>query len=360
MSILSERGIKVDGFIVTDERVNKKVEAGLNVIGIENFSFDKDNMPLVIIAVKPPWNEEIFQTLKDKGITGYLDAIPELPMLNDKPNLFEITTCIGCKVACQYCPQSVLIKRYEGEHMMSFETFKTAIDKIPTEYRVAFSGFSEPFLNPEATNMILYAADRGHKILLATTLVGLKQEQFERIKNVPFERVTLHIPDVEGRANIPITDEYVSLLKRVVAWKKNGNGKEMQSVIRKANCQGTPHPRVAEIMKGKVLLFSELADRAGNLEVDDNLYSVEKRLKGSIYCSYSKSLNNMVMLPNGSVYLCCMDFGLQHRLGNIIKQDFEELRNSDELESVRRAMKKDNGDNILCRYCTEARLSSEK
>lgn len=36
----------------------------------------------------------------------------------------EITTYIGCPVRCSYCPQEVLLKKYKGEMVMSFETFK--------------------------------------------------------------------------------------------------------------------------------------------------------------------------------------------------------------------------------------------
>jgi DNA repair photolyase len=49
--------------------------------------------------------------------------------------LMEITTVIGCKNMCSYCPQRTLINSYNGERIMTFDTFKQCIDKIPVEVK---------------------------------------------------------------------------------------------------------------------------------------------------------------------------------------------------------------------------------
>ena len=62
---------------------------------------------------------------------------------------------------------------------LSLETFKACIDKIPTHIRVDFSGMAEPWLNKNCSNMVLYAAQRGHKLVVYTTLVGMTVDDFE-------------------------------------------------------------------------------------------------------------------------------------------------------------------------------------
>ena len=77
----------------------------------------------------------------------------------------EITTKIGCDINCKYCPQKLLISRYFSENIdrpvfMSFETFKTCIDKVPTDVKITFAGMSEPWLNQEFTKMFSYASEK--------------------------------------------------------------------------------------------------------------------------------------------------------------------------------------------------------
>jgi hypothetical protein len=57
-----------------------------------------------------------------------------------------------------------------------------------------------------------------------------------------------------------------------------------------------------------------------------------------------------VLLPNGDVTLCCMDYGLQHLLGNLVSGDYDALLRSDEFLRVRKGLK-DESEEILCRYC---------
>ena len=65
----------------------------------------------------------------------------------------EITTVIGCRVQCTFCPQTLLMNKYEekaninkitwGEPViMGFDTFRTCIDKLPKDTEIDFSGFA--------------------------------------------------------------------------------------------------------------------------------------------------------------------------------------------------------------------------
>jgi len=61
--------------------------------------------------------------------------------------IIAVSSVIGCKNFCNYCPQNKVIKAYSKRskiNVMSFETFKTCIDKLPKETIINFAGFSEP------------------------------------------------------------------------------------------------------------------------------------------------------------------------------------------------------------------------
>jgi hypothetical protein len=129
----------------------------------------------------------------------------------------EITTRIGCSVNCtKYCPQEVLVSKYTGSRVMTLEQFKILTGSVPANVMISFAGFCEPFLNTDTTDMILHAHGNGHKVQLFTTLVGFTERDLERLKDVPFDSVILHLPDAKGYAHIPITKEYKALLPRVL------------------------------------------------------------------------------------------------------------------------------------------------
>lgn len=126
----------------------------------------------------------------------------------------EITTHIGCPINCLDCPQQLLQSRYTGIRMMDFDQYKAAIDKVPQDVRIDFSGMCEPFTNPHCADMILYAADKGHPLALYTTLQGATQQDLEKLYNIKYEVVTIHLPDCNGRSHFKITDEYLQLLSQ--------------------------------------------------------------------------------------------------------------------------------------------------
>ena len=62
----------------------------------------------------------------------------------------EITTMIGCRVACVYCPQDKISHRYQGvDRMMNLDDFKAYIDKVPNASWCIYR-FRRAVLNPGA------------------------------------------------------------------------------------------------------------------------------------------------------------------------------------------------------------------
>ena len=123
----------------------------------------------------------------------------------------EITTKIGCSINCTYCPQGLLVKRYaeldpHGDRELSLDNFKKCLDKLPESTRIDFSGMSEPWLNSNCADMVLYAHSKGFRMTMYTTLVGMTKEDFERVSHISFELFVLHIPDKGENTKINIDD----------------------------------------------------------------------------------------------------------------------------------------------------------
>lgn len=273
------------------------------------------------------------------------------------PKMMEITTKIGCSLNCRFCPQDLLVKSYcsidnrkntsEVIKMMSFNMFKKCIDKIPASIDVHFSGMSEPWQNPECTKMILYAYNKGHSIHVYTTLQGMSRDDYLKIRDLELKSFVLHIPDSEYNSKFKITDSYLNLLRDVIKDTIDGRFK-----INYYSCHGSVHEAIKElIIFSKIHVNNQMFDRAGNLHEEGITHSVEK--KGKIICKWcgGNALDKNVLLPNGIVLLCCMDYGMTFPLGNLLKQNFDEISEGKIKQYYRMLLESESTGKILCRYC---------
>lgn len=247
----------------------------------------------------------------------------------------EITTHIGCPMNCVDCPQGLLKSKYHGKRTMDFEDYKKAIDKVPADVRIDFSGMCEPFANKRCADMILYAA-ANHPIALYTTLQGATEEDYEKLKGINYEVVTIHLPDKDGRSTFKITDEYLELLSK---WGCHNY-----------SCHGNIDDRVLPYIHKGVNLITFMHDRAGNVEGRPHIWIADE-LK--LYCITSgRAMNHNVLLPDGTVIMCCMDYGMTGVFGNLFNESYEEVLNSK--EAVKMRSKLDGGE-CICRKCSNAR-----
>lgn len=58
-----------------------------------------------------------------------------------------------------------------------------------------------------------------------------------------------------------------------------------------------------------------------------------------------------VLLPSGEVVLCCNDYGLKYKLGNLLIDSYKNLFKSENYKKV--IKKQTSGEDVICRYCIE-------
>ncbi len=350
LETLSDCHISITAIVVSDKSENPDKIMGIDVVGLEEIDVGDTN--IFILGVSRKFEHQVVKTLLDKGHTH----IAKLANTKWKKNIgmpkLEITVKMGCNVQCKYCPQSDLLRAYfeqdkDRENILSLDNFKKAINNMPDNTIITFSGFAEPFLNSDAIEMIEYAHKKGHFIELYTTLINISEEEFDRIKDIPFRKVVLHTPDKMNYAIIPITDTYKKVMDKALSHKKP-NG---EPFIDSANCQSEPSEDFLKIANGRIKVESTLIDRAGLLEGEDLLRSEHK--KGKLVCKRSYFQNHWVLLPDGTVVLCCMDFGLKHMLGNLFQKNYGQICEDVAYTNVRSMMSScfDERD-ILCCECT--------
>lgn len=356
--ILQENYIPVCGFVVTnDSQCNKKLFA-VQVLHLEEIDLSRCG---IVISANRRNSIEILEVLKNKHCDDdrivcayeYLEHRKLDTGYYEMPTI-EITTVIGCKVNCKYCPQKLLLKNYFQDNLhrdsiMTIDTFMECLSNLPEKCNIQFCGMSEPFLNPSCSDMIKRAFEAGKNIELYTTLVGITQSEIEEIWDIPLDYVNIHVPDVNGYADIPVTDEYLELLERVINHKR----KDGSSFVNLCNAQSEPHPKVKELCRGKFEISTVLHDRAGNLE-DEKLIHKEN-MGGGLSCTLcGQDLNHNVLLPDGTLLLCCMDYGMKHKLGNLKEETYDTILKGKELERIKKGLMGDEKTDILCRSCSNA------
>lgn len=260
----------------------------------------------------------------------------------------EITTKIGCKNACVYCPQDKLIGAYSQKSntfLMTFDVFKKCLEKIPKDVTIDFGGMCEPWLNPKTTEMISHAHEKGHIIGIFTTLVGMKLHDIDLLESINRERnlesFTIHLPSMGNNEKIEINESYLNLLEKL-----------LKTNMRKCfKFQGAHlHPKLKLFTKdmGTIVLQSQPHTRALNVSISAKRPPKKRRYR----MDCKNNLKHNVLLPNGDVVLCCMDYGMKHILGNLLSSDYNSLFLSKEFLLVKEGLKNDSLD-ILCRYCEE-------
>ena len=261
----------------------------------------------------------------------------------------EITTMVGCKNRCNFCPQATIISKYKQNGgvplvPMDYSIYKLCIDKLPIKTHIFFSGMCEAFLNPKCSDMIEYAYKKGFPVSVYTTLVGMKVGDVERLKKIQFPHgehgFIVHLPSTGNVEHIKIDDLYLEVISKIyestIPAHYHYHGQSL-------------HPDIKKFFQYKIATIQHFPahSRAGNQSL-----GLLKRRRGKIGCLKVKLYGSYghILLPNGTVSLCCQDYSLKHILGNLKYQTFEEILNCEEIKKIELGLKNPKID-ILCRNC---------
>jgi hypothetical protein len=272
--------------------------------------------------------------------------------------VMELTTMIGCPVMCTFCPQDNLRDNYgkDTKYMQPVDLLKV-LTKLPKNTRIDFSGMSEPWANPEATSMLEMVLYLRFKVAIYTTLYGMTDP--ERVKKAlethpeQVEVVMLHLPDANGNMK---------------GWK---NSPEWMESLRVMSQLSLPCGIGAMTMDGSGLVAPELQGIVGRLpgwkghtradslpveQVAGQALSMTPRNEFALTCRSTPFYDRNVLLPNGDVVLCCMDYNLKHVIGNLLTQTYEEIFAGEKLTEIIKMNEAPGFDKCsICKSCENVR-----
>ena len=285
-----------------------------------------------------------------------------------------------CNLRCPVCETGAGILGRPGEHM-SFEQFKIIIDKVALHTNtLMFYFMGEPFLNKEAYRMIRYAKDIG--IPWITTCTNGDPVNPGKLVESGIDEVSFQIGGMTQATHE--TYRINSNLERVMR-----NLEETLRIRRETGSQ-------IRVICGFILMkhneheVPEFKRRMAELGVDEAsvidpcvrtmeqgytylptdtshwYYDVEAFKKGVLrpkvlphnecpWIYYSLSIH-----VNGDVVPCCRDPVGEHVMGNLLRQDLDEVWNGERYREFRNRLHRDQGSIDICRLCSAYPVSQIK
>jgi hypothetical protein len=274
----------------------------------------------------------------------------------------EITTMVGCPLKCTYCPQDQLRGSYgDNEKYLSFDNFKLILSKVPSHVRIDFSGMAEPWANPAATAMLAHALGSGFYVSVYTTLYGIAPAEADEIAALliqyasQVETVCLHLPDHSGNMRgFRHSAEYEATLGKFIELRNTGALRRFDIMTMEKN--GRADTRLSALLDSIPGWIGNT--RAGSLDISEiGEQPVEDAPRHStpVSCSFTPFYDHNVLLPNGDVVICCMDYSVKHKIGNLISGDYFSIFASDGMGKLRAENAKPGiGDKTICKSCSRA------
>jgi radical SAM protein with 4Fe4S-binding SPASM domain len=199
--------------------------------------------------------------------------------------------------------------------------------------------------------MLQYSLEKGHRIAIFTTLVGMKEEDADitcgllRQYTDKIHKICIHLPDAANHMpgwKKSKTWDYA--LEQFLALDREKS--LLPFVWMTMDGQGRIHPDVTS--KHIPLTDSRFNSRGGALG-DGKVKSPE--INSPVVCGRSIFYDRNSLLPNGDIALCAMDYGLKHILGNILLEEYQQIQ---EKKTIFAKNAMFGVDKSICKYCEYA------
>lgn len=278
----------------------------------------------------------------------------------------EITNV--CNLRCSFCPGTKREKRF-----MSVQEFETIAGKLRevTDY-LYLHVMGEPLLHPALGDMIHIADGLGFRVCLTTngTLLGDRGEELLAAKGLHKMSVSLH--SFEGNDG----GDMSGYLETVWAFAEKAAKQGVICALRLWN-QGGANTRNGEIEtflaeKCGVDVKTLPTDGSGNRRLGENLFlETAKKFdwpvldgaeRGTKFCYGLRQ--QIAVLCDGTVVPCCLDGQGTIALGNLLRDDLDDILSSPRAAAIREGFARRQPNEELCRRCGYAtrfnkRLSSK-
>lgn len=252
----------------------------------------------------------------------------------------EFTLTASCALMCPYCPQGQYARAYAkrpGQRSMALDDYKQMLANVAqTTRNIDFSGYTEPLHNRHWFDVFRHTLEQGYTVTLFSTLGTASLDDLDRLSELAISRIYVHLLDhVAQRDKLAFFIERCRQHHRdLVFIYFDDDGKELAAAFQgRVSCERwTAHSRAGLVDVGR------------------------RYLPGAVSCCEQREFCSVV-LPNGDVHICCMDFALEHRIGNLLESPLAEIHYSDAARAFRATMA--SPQDGICNHCIYAVPASE-
>lgn len=280
------------------------------------------------------------------------------------PPRVQIQTKAGCNGRCVFCPNGAIIEAGLEQGTMSQDLFEKVIEDLAAvpPRRIGLYLMNEPLIDQRMPDLVRHTKQRipSAKTQIITNGVYLTPEKAEALVDAGLNQLKVSLQSLDPAKNEELMG-YSS--ERVI-----GNCVKTQEIIRKRRPKDLEF-RVSMVVtrvnmdeieqarafwKGHGIRFvtSALENRGGNIAQANDLNPHAMRpLNGCIRPS-----RDFMVLFNGDVPLCCVDWWRTVIMGNAAKQSVSEIWRGEAFQSVRAALRGERPGVLpaICANCTES------
>ena len=287
-----------------------------------------------------------FETIIDKLLTSKLLPYPVSVYIDSVGNL--------CQLKCPLCPVGKQLLT-QDRIIMSLDTFKTILDKMPFLRTIELYRSGEPFLNPELFEMIRLSRDRNIKVGISTHFSFSKPDGFfDELVASGLETLVVSLDGTsqETYSKYRVGGDYdlvLSNIEKLIEAKNRGrsNAPEIiwQFLVNKYNeHEIAVAQRIADALKITLDLRPiSLADNEP--DVRHVCFNIEEKklewlpkndayvsdcYKGEYRYPLSKGIcpqlfTRVMVMADGKILPCCEVWDQESAFGNILKESFDDI-----------------------------------
>lgn len=253
-----------------------------------------------------------------------------------------IETTNLCNLNCDFC-----IKNRRKKEIMTIQNFKIILSKIKnyTNY-IYLHILGEPLLNPKLNEFILLASNEGFNINITTN--GYLIDKIKDNKNIRQVNISLHSFDVKYNVELKkylnnIFDSVEELIKNdtyvsLRLWVKN---KYSEDIINEVN--NYYEVNITKNTKIKENLFFNFKKQFIWPDLNNSYYNESGKCYGLI--------DHIGILVDGTIVPCCLDTLGIINLGNIFKEEIDEILNKKTVIKMIEGFKNNKKEMELCKHC---------
>ncbi|MCU0450822.1 MAG: SPASM domain-containing protein [Bernardetiaceae bacterium] len=296
------------------------------------------------------------------------------PWLAGLPVSIAIEPTTACNLRCPECPSGLRsFTRPTG--LLQAELFRRVIDELHRDLLyLTFYFQGEPYLHPQFTELVRYAADRNIYTATSTNAHYLTDENARKTVESGLDRLIISLDGTtqETYQAYRVGGQLEKVLdgtRRLLAWRKRLQSRTPHVRFQFLVVRPNEHQIGEARQLGRQLGVDQVVFKTAQLydyQQGSPLMPTQARysryqaqpdgtfaLKNSLENSCWKMWHSCVITWDGAVVPCCFDKDAHHRLGSVADQTFAQVWRSEPYQQFRQSLLIARSEIEMCKNCTE-------